>query len=48
MLFRSEEATARGIDFVLAGNDVVSVDGDLDREVTGLADAVAAKGVVRA
>ena len=44
----AEEAAARGIDFVLAGNDVAAIDGDLDGEVTALADAVASEGAVRA
>jgi cyclic 2,3-diphosphoglycerate synthetase len=44
----AEAAADRGIRLVLAGNEVVPVAGDLDREVAGLADAVATEGAVRA
>ena len=44
----AEEADARGIPVVLAANDVVPVDGDLDAEVLALAQAVAAETAVEA
>ncbi len=43
-----EEAATRGIPVVLAGNDVVSVEGDLDAEVLALADAVIEETAVEA
>lgn len=42
----AELGSRRGIPVVLAGNDVVSVDGDLDRELLALADGVTAEEAV--
>jgi cyclic 2,3-diphosphoglycerate synthetase len=44
----AEEAAVRGVPLMLAGNEVVPVDGDLDAAVSELADAVATEGVIRA
>jgi cyclic 2,3-diphosphoglycerate synthase len=43
----AEAGSERGIPVVLAANDVVSVEGDLDCELLALADAVAAEEAVR-